>query len=161
MLKTNKILNTIIAGVVSFGLIFPTPLLAQDSEEDAVPEVQLDLRITSLSQGEVAPFTGLLLTPDAMVKIRFDHQLELSLLQNDLQYQLRLSQGELETQQRLWAVERDLYTTQIASRNQHIENLEDVLVKRKDLTPLWVALGFVGGSLATIGITYAVTGAVQ
>ena len=156
----NKIFNKAVSAVVVFGLIFPTPLFAQENEESE-SEIPLDLRITTLSAGEEAPFAGLLLTPDSMVKMRFDYQLKYDLLENDLQYQLRISQSELEALQRLWDIERGMYVAQLESRNNHINNLEDVLIKKKDLTPLWVALGFVGGSLATIGITYAVTGALE
>jgi hypothetical protein len=160
MLKASKVLNAIVAAMISFSLIIPAPLYAQDSdaEEESIP---LDLRISPITQGTAAPFSGLLLTTDAMVKIRFDHQLEIDLLRNDLQYQLNISQSELDTQRRLWEVERGLYTTQLDSRDLHIKNLEDVLIKRRDLTPLWVVLGFVGGAATTIGITYAVSGATQ
>ena len=152
----NKFLNSIVAGIVSCGLIFPAPVFAE--EENATPSVPLDLRVASLSQGTPAPFAGILLTPDAMIKIQFDHQLEVDLLRNDLQYRLNISESELESQRRLWQIERDLYTTQLSSRDNHIQNLEDVIVKRRDLTPLWVVLGFVGGAATTIGITYAVSG---
>ena len=60
----------------------PTIVLAEETEAPVVP----DLRITGLTKGDAAPFTGVLLTPDALSKIESDAKLEISLLKTQHEF---------------------------------------------------------------------------
>ena len=57
-------MNKIIALVVSFGLAFPAPIFAQDTEP----------MYTHLQAGEEAPFAGTLFNPPALSELIVDSQ---------------------------------------------------------------------------------------
>ena len=136
-----------------------TPLVTHAQEESPDPaEEQLDLRITYLQSNARAPFSGLLMTTDSYNKIRFDHTLELRLMESDHSLALRTLELDLEMTRAQNTVETEALNARLANRDRYIERLEDVALNTR---PSWVLPIAILGSLligagATVAITYAV-----
>ena len=138
------------------------PATEEFLDEDVLDlDFRLDLRIEVLDFGMEAPFSGFLLTSDALTKIQLEHDKELSLIKNEKKY---LEQGfSLQIQAILasWQNEKLLYTTELNAKRNYIEELEEKLVGTSDWTPAYILGSFVVGAVTTIAITYALTGAAQ
>ena len=132
----------------------PTIVLAEDTEAPVVP----DLRITGLTKGDAAPFTGVLLTPDALSKIESDAKLEISLLKTQHEFGIQKLQLKLDAEQALRLSEKKLHDDLFQSQLRRIESLEEIAInKRPDwVLPVAILTSFVVGSAVTVGITYAV-----
>ena len=132
----------------------PITAYADETEAPVVP----DLRITGLSQGERAPFTGILLTPDALSKVENDAKLEISLLKTQHEFGIQRLQLKLDAEQALRSSEKKLHEDLFQSQLRRIESLEEIAInKRPDwVLPVAILTSFVVGSAVTVGITYAV-----
>ena len=120
--------------------------------------LNLDLRVAPLTLGQEAPFSGVLLTTDAMTKMQYDHSLELSLLKSQHDFSLQTLQLQFDAEQSLRQTERSLHETILSSRLERIQNLEELAIaKRPDwVLPVAILGSFVVGAAVTVGITYAV-----
>ena len=132
-----------------------SPLVA--NADDSTPVVP-DLRITGLAKDERAPFTGVLLTPDALSKIENDAKLEISLLKTQHEFSLQRLQLKLDAESALRISEKKLHDDIFQSQLRRIESLEEIAInKRPDwVLPVAILTSFVVGAGVTVGITYAV-----
>jgi hypothetical protein len=138
---------------------FFAPSLAKAQEEAADPaEEQLDLRITYLQQNARAPFAGLLMTTDSYNKIRFDHTLELRLMESDFSLARRTLELEFEMLREQSDAEIEALNARIENRDRYIERLEDTALDRRPswVMPVAIIASFLIGAGATVAITYAV-----
>jgi len=135
------------------------PTTEEFLDEDVLDlDFRLDLRIEVLDFGMPAPFSGFLLTSDALTKMQLEHDKELSLIKNEKNY---LEQGfSLQIQAILasWQNEKLLYTTELNAKRNYIEELEEKLVGTSDWTPAYILGSFVVGAVTTVAITYALAG---
>ena len=115
-----------------------------------------DLDYANVDKGDKAPFTGKLLTHDALSQIIATHENEI--LQADLEreYQIQKLSDELNLKYDLYAItcqaNEDMYQKMLENRDEELK-----IQARKD----WIQrLAFVGGfalgSAMTIGISYSV-----
>jgi len=154
-------MNKLFAMITAVGILFSTtPTFAEDTPPapPAPLTLNLDLRVTPLALGQAAPFEGVLLTPDAMTKMQYDHALELSLLRARLGFDMQSVQLRFDAEQSLRQSERELYETMLTSRLERIQHLEEIAIaKRPDwVLPVAILGSFVVGAAVTVGITYAV-----
>ena len=145
-------------------LFISQPASADDATEVTLPSppeglsLSLDLRVTDLDEGAAAPFAGILLTGDAMTKIRYDHALSLSLAESNFNFSLQRVQLQLDAEQALRLSERTMHEEIFQSQLRRIESLEEIAInKRPDwVLPVAILTSFVVGAGVTVGITYAV-----
>lgn len=148
-------MKNIIATVMALCmLIHPVTAYAEETEAPVVP----DLRITGLTKGDRAPFTGVLLTPDALSKIENDAKLEISLLKTQHDFSIQRLQLKLDAEQALRLSEKKLHDDIFQSQLRRIESLEEIAInKRPDwVLPVAILTSFLVGAGVTVGITYAV-----
>ena len=148
---------------LSFFLYSP-PVHADGTAEVPVPDMppelslNLDLRVTELVEGGIAPFSGILLTTDAMTKIQYDHALEMALLGNRHEFATQRIQLRLDTETALRLSERQMHEEIFQSQLRRIESLEEIAIKKRPdwVLPVAILTSFVVGAGVTVGITYAV-----
>ena len=143
--------NKFISLILIFFVLSPSVSFAE--------ELDLDLRITVLEKGDTAPFSGLLLTSDSINKMKFDHDLELRLKENELYFLEQKFQFESSTKDQLWSSEREMLTERLKLKEEYIEKLQETALGRSDWTPVYILGGFLIGCLTTVGIAYAIEGA--
>lgn len=146
----------IMAWMVGFGV--PPVAAAQPTDSTSTADIELDLRLTYLESGTRAPFSGVLMTSDSLNKIRFDHILELRLLENDSELIRRTLELELEMAQDQAASQILSLTQRLENRDNYITRLEDTALDRRPSWVLPVAIlgGFIIGASTAVAITYAV-----
>lgn len=116
-----------------------------------------NLDFVNIAEGEVAPFSGKLLTDEALADILSQHQLEIDQLKIDYEAKLakqqlddKLSYDMLDTRYKL---DVEMYTSMINNRNDLLQNQFQPSYKTHNN---WrFALGFLAGSATTIGIAYS------
>ena len=134
-----------------FFLIFSLFMAATPAHADDNPD------FVNITEGEVAPFSGKLLTDEALADILSQHQLEIDQLKIDYEAKLakqqlddKLSYDMLDTRYKL---DVEMYTSMINSRNDLLQNQFQPSYKTHNN---WrFALGFLAGSATTIGIAYS------
>jgi len=156
-------MRKLIAMMTAASLFVSTVAMADDPaatlpQPPAGLSLNLDLRVMDLNAGETAPFSGILLTTDAMTKIQYDHTLSLSLAENNYRFSLLRVQLQLETEQTLRLSERTMHEEIFGAQLRRIESLEEIAIsKRPDwVLPVAILTSFVVGAGVTVGITYAV-----
>lgn len=115
-----------------------------------------DLNYANVDKGEPAPFTGKLLTHDALAEIIATHENELLNADLEREYQIQKLADELNLKYDLYAItcqaNEDMYKKMLDNRDEELK-----IQARKD----WIQRaafigGFALGSAVTIGITYSV-----
>lgn len=115
-----------------------------------------DLNYANVDKGEPAPFTGKLLTHDALAEIIATHENELLNADLEREYQVQKLADELNLKYDLYAItcqaNEDMYKKMLENRDEELK-----IQARKD----WIQRaafigGFALGSAVTIGITYSV-----
>ena len=115
-----------------------------------------DLSYANVDKGEPAPFTGKLLTHDALAEIIATHENELLNADLEREYQVQKLADELNLKYDLYAItcqaNEDMYKKMLDNRDEELK-----IQARKD----WIQRaafigGFALGSAVTIGITYSV-----
>ena len=107
-------------------------------------------------QGQKAPFTGKLLTEEALIKIIVSHDTEIKKLSAD--HEFKISKLTLDHQLKYdmlnlkYTSETERYKTMITARDEQLRR-----ESRKDVLQRWGIYGsFILGALTTVGIAYAV-----
>lgn len=150
---------TVVAYLCTSTVAFATP--PSELPTPQPPEelsLNLDLRVTDIVEGGLAPFSGILLTSDAMTKIQYDHQLRLSVLQTRHQFELQSFQFRLTTETELRLSERQMHEEVFTSQLRRIEELENIALNQRPdwVLPVAILGAFIIGAGVTVGITYAV-----
>ena len=81
--------NKIIASMLTFGLVFPAPIFAQDTEEG---------KYTHLAAGETAPFAGVLFNPTALAELLSDKTYSDEECDLEIEYQVSRARSEMQLQ---------------------------------------------------------------
>jgi hypothetical protein len=131
--------------VISNLLLFVSLALAQDFK--------------NVKQGQPAPFDGTLLRPESVAKIVTYNDAEIEQCKADLKHQIEKIEinCELDTQKLEYDLSSYKMTTDALMKEKQIEldRAYDLLKKQnKNLTPLWLGIGFAGGIATSIGIIY-------
>ena len=138
------------------------PATEEFLDEDVLDlDFRLDLRIAVLDYGMEAPFSGFLLTSDALTKMQLEYDKELLLAKNEKNYLEQKFNLQMQAVLASWQNEKVLYTTELNAKRNYIEELEEKLVGTSDWTPAYILGSFAVGAITTIAITYAITGATQ
>ena len=115
-----------------------------------------DIDYANVDKGDPAPFTGKLLTHDALATIIATHENELLTADLDKEYELQKLSDQLNLKYDLYAItcqaNEDMYTKMIENRDEELS-----IQARKDWIQRAAFLGgFALGSAITVGITYSV-----
>jgi 2-phosphoglycerate kinase len=132
--------------VISLLLMLIKPVNAQDFQ--------------TMQQGDVAPFNGALLTPDAVATIISTHQAEVSLCEennkHDIEKLIINKDTEISKLQFELKICQENKEEIISIKDKELDKAYELLKKQnKNMTPLWLGIGFASGfatSLATIYI---------
>lgn len=169
-------IKNILTAFLIAGLIFPTQVFANPptppeptaatAEPSLVLPPRLRLRMPELSysllrtgQTLTATTDTILMTPEtfARITIEFDSMQDQHSLY--LEQQLRLAAAHSTLELGLLRSQNSYLEGELARTNQLLVTSQEI--RNRDLTPLWVTLGFIGGALATIGIVYAIGPAID
>ena len=117
----------------------------------------------NLKQGETAPFSGTILTPDAIAKIITTEDAKLQTCQEDWKHQINTLTINKDVE--IQKLKHDLETTEqtkdrmIAEKDKEIERTYKLIKKQnKNLTPLWLGIGFTAGLLTSFSSFYVYEG---
>lgn len=143
-----------IALLTALAITFHSTIAVAEDTPEPVP----DLRVTTLNQGQKAPFSGLLLTPDSLSKIESQNKQKLLLLENDYKFKLSRCELKLDSEVALRISEQKMHEEIFNSQLRRIETLEQIAMEKKPdwVLPVAILGAFVVGVGATVGITYAV-----
>jgi len=108
-----------------------------------------------------APFSGILFTTDSLTKMQLDHKEELALLQNERDYMEQKFNLEMQAVLASWQNEKNLFSAELSSKRNYIEQLEEKTLETSDWTPVYIVGSFVVGAITTIAITYALKPATE
>jgi len=113
----------------------------------------------NINQGQVAPFTGTILTPDALAKIITLEDSKLQLCEENLTHQLETLTITKDTE--IDKLKFNLTEKQkscdliIQEKNKELDRTYEVIKKQnRNLTPLWIGVGFAAGLATSIGTIY-------
>jgi hypothetical protein len=131
---------------IILSLLLMQPAFSQDT-----------LDYVTIAEGEAAPFSGKLLTDEALAKIISQHELELETLRIDYEAKLekqvldsRLTYDMLDARFKL---DTEMYTNMIDNRNLLLKNFQpEPPTWKKDFRFIG---GFLAGAGVTIGIAYS------
>ena len=115
-----------------------------------------DIDYANVDKGDPAPFTGKLLTHDALAQIIATHEKELLQADLDKEFELQRTADKLNLKYDLYATrceaDREMYAQMIKARDIELQ-----AQARKDwIQRLAFFGGFALGTATTIGITYSV-----
>ena len=145
--------NRIISLILCFSLVYAPVCLAENTP---IPKG----KITGLSKGEHAPYTGVLLDNIAAARIfsdkkYFEEQWELK-----LQYELGKQKARLDltiqSQKASLDALQEKHTTLMKLKDDEIKRLSDLAAGKEDYTTWWAVGGVVVGIGLTIAVVYAV-----
>ena len=146
--------NKILALFICFCLVYTPVCFAEDS---ALPKG----KITGLSKGEHAPYTGVLLDNIAAARVFSNKKYFEEQWQLKLQYELGKQKAKLDltiqSQKASLDALQEKHTTLMKLKDDEIKRLSDLATGTEDYTTWWA----VGGVLVGIGLTIAVVYAVD
>jgi len=151
ILKKNK---SLIASLLCLSIIFASvPSYASNITSSV--GYKLDLRITTLTLGQEAPFSGVLLTTDSLTKMQLEFDKKIAEMTVDIEYKQRMYDLQLSILNKKLEQETLFRNTQINMRDSYIEELELKFLEKDDWSPLWYTTSFLVGCLTTIAIAYS------
>jgi len=113
----------------------------------------------NINQGQVAPFTGTILTPDALAKIITLEDSKLQLCEETAQHNINTLTISKDTE--IDKLKFNLEEKQkscnliIQEKNKELDRTYEVIKKQnRNLTPLWIGVGFAAGLATSIGTIY-------
>ena len=114
----------------------------------------------NLSQGQVAPFTGTLITPEGIAKIITTEDAKLSECEELSRHKIEVLtiSKEEQIEKLKFDLEQQKESTSkiIEEKNNELDRVYDIVKKQnKNLTPMWIGIGFAAGLATTIGTIYA------
>lgn len=138
-------------------LLFPSFVLAEDTEEEIEETPAADYDIINLEAGEPAPFTGVLFSLDAAAKIAVDKKFEDTECDLRIGYELHLQEQRYQLQLDFKDIEihswKDKYESMMILKSAENDRLEKLILKQNPTKEPWlVALGFGIGTLTSLGI---------
>lgn len=113
----------------------------------------------TIQQGEVAPMSGVIITPDGLSKIVTKHDTDLSICLEDSKHKLEMMQ--ISKDAKIEKLEFDLKQTTdskdkiIEEKDKELERIYGLVKKQNsNLMPLWISLGFCAGLATSFGSYY-------
>ena len=133
-------------------VLMPTAILAQQDPQSK-PE------ITNLRKGDAAPFDGILLDPYAFSEIMARMEIDAERFKLELDYLGKKKDAE-------WGLKHDSlqasfdglqfkYDNILEIKDNEIQVLREIAVKKKDYSIWWYAGGFLSGAVLCLGVLYA------
>lgn len=159
----------VLSCIVAFSLMFPATAAAQDQEPPTATAVEQELTLpprltlrlpqfeySLLKSGQrlTASRDTILMTTEEFARITIEFDAMQSKHNLYLEKQLRYSHENYKLKIDTLTLQNSFLERELSRTNELLLRSQEL--KNKDLTPLWVAVGFVAGALATIGIAYAV-----
>ena len=145
-------LNKITSLVLCFSLAYAPVCLAEDLPKG---------KITGLSKGEHAPYTGVLLDNIAAARFFSDKKYLEEQFDLKLQYELGKQKARLDltiqSQKASLDALQEKHTTLMDIKDEEIKRLSDIAAGKEDYSTWWA----VGGVVVGIGLTLAVVFAVD
>ena len=147
-------LNKITSLILCFSLAYAPVCLAEDTP---IPKG----KITGLSKGEHAPYTGVLLDNIAAARVFSDKKYLEEQFDLKLQYELGKQKARLDltiqSQKASLDALQEKHTTLMDIKDEEIKRLSDIAAGKEDYSTWWA----VGGVVVGIGLTLAVVFAVD
>ncbi len=119
-----------------------------------------------ISKGQAAPFSGVLLTNEAVAKILADKEYQKKKCEMDTQYELEKQKTKQSLELGLCKIDLELgqkkYEIINKIKDDEITRVRDIAVKSQDSSSknTWYLVGGIAlGILASVGVTYAVMSA--
>jgi hypothetical protein len=113
----------------------------------------------NVEQGQIVPFTGTVLTPDAIAKIITIEDAKFQTCQENWKHEINTLTINKDTE--IQKLKHDLEVTEqtkdkiITEKDKEIERTYELVKKEnKNLTPLWLGIGFTAGFVTSIGTIY-------
>ncbi len=153
-------MNKLIAIFLSFMLVFPATVFADDTPTENESSLGLGT-FTLLAKDQKAPFAGFLFDQAAIAK--FLAETEFKLLELNLKHDFELRKSEA-----LWQLKLDnslasltalqeKHTSLTAIKDNEIERLTKIAVEQNDYSTLWFVGGIVLGIALSVGVVYGVS----
>jgi len=145
--------SKIISLILCFSLVYTPVCLAENTP---IPKG----KITGLSKGEHAPYTGVLLDNIAAAKIFSDKKYLKEQFDLKLQYELGKQKARLDltiqSQKASLDSLQEKHTTLMKLKDDEIKRLSDLAAGKEDYTTWWTVGGVIVGIGLTIAVVYAV-----
>ena len=120
----------------------------------------------NIQQGETAPFSGTILTPDAIAKIITTEDAKLQTCQEDWKHEINTLTINKDTE--IQKLKHDLEITEqtkdkiITEKDKEIQRTYELVKKEnKNLTPLWLGIGFTAGFVTSLTSFYVYEGIIN
>lgn len=113
----------------------------------------------NLSQGQVAPFTGTLITPEGIAKIITTEDAKLSECEENSRHKIEVltisKEAQIEKLKFDLEQQKESSSKIIEEKDKELDRIYDIVKKQnKNLTPMWIGIGFVAGMTTTLGTIY-------
>jgi hypothetical protein len=120
-----------------------------------LPANAVDLDYRHITKGDVSPFSGVVMTNDALVQMIATHEAEVRICELDNDTQLKLNKNDSDKQYELlelkYNMDKELYEELISIRDNQIKK-----DKTKDVIQRVAFFGgFILGSATSVGIVYS------
>ena len=114
----------------------------------------------NISQGQVAPFTGTLITPEGIAKIITTEDAKLSECEEVSRHKIEVltisKEAQIEKLKFDLEQQKESSSKIIEEKDKELDRIYDIVKKQnKNLTPMWIGIGFTAGLVTTIGTYYA------
>lgn len=113
----------------------------------------------NVEQGQIVPFSGTVLTPDAIAKIITIEDAKLQTCQENWKHEINTLTINKDTE--IQKLKHDLEVIEktkdriITEKDKEIQRTYELVKKEnKNLTPLWLGIGFTAGFVTSIGTIY-------
>ena len=113
----------------------------------------------NISQGQIAPFTGTLITPDGMAKIITIEDAKLAECQEISRHQLEIltisNNAQIEKLKHDLQQQKETTDKIILEKDKELDRVYKIIEKQnKNLTPMWIGIGFTAGLATSFGAYY-------
>jgi hypothetical protein len=120
----------------------------------------------NVEQGQIVPFSGTVLTPDAIAKIITIEDAKLQTCQENWKHEINTLTINKDTE--IQKLKHDLEVTEqtkdkiITEKNKEIQRTYELVKKEnKNLTPLWLGIGFTAGFVTSLTSFYVYEGIIN
>ena len=113
----------------------------------------------NLSQGQIAPFTGTIITPEGIAKIITTEDAKLSECEEISRHKIEVltisKEAQIEKLKFDLEQQKESSSKIIEEKDKELDRIYDIVKKQnKNLTPMWIGIGFVAGMTTTLGTIY-------
>ncbi len=120
----------------------------------------------NVEQGQIVPFSGTVLTPDAIAKIITIEDAKLQTCQENWKHEINTLTINKDTE--IQKLKHDLEVTEqtkdkiITEKDKEIQRTYELVKKEnKNLTPLWLGIGFTAGFVTSLTSFYVYEGIIN